>query len=168
MDSSGTLQWWSRLYHEVRSDGSQHNSSPDQYVDGLAIDYSMSLPNSRLVVNARAHGNNVESLWEGNSIEANSGTNGFQNRFTGTSGNIHISWLGKLDTNDGSLYNSTYVAELGQTPTNVGAPLSDPLMDGWPNPNSGWLKLNTTTDGSVIIIGVGRRPMTTSSAYQKS
>ena len=49
------------------------------------------------------------------------------------------------------------------------------LLNGWPDPNSGWIELNTTrlarnslkvsADGSVIILGVGRRPMTTSNAY---
>ncbi|MEO1626571.1 MAG: hypothetical protein AAFV25_15555 [Bacteroidota bacterium] len=62
MDQSGQLAWWSRLYHEIRRDGSMHNSSPDQYIDGLAIDYSTPLPNSTLVVNARCHGNNTAVL----------------------------------------------------------------------------------------------------------
>ena len=169
----GALRWWSRLYHEQRPDGTQHNSSPDQYVDALAIDYA----NERLVVNARAHGNNVENLWEGNDIAANSVANGYQNRFTGTNGNIHVSWLGKLGLAEGTLFNSTYVAEYVANPDNLGNPHPDPLLGGWPDPNSGWIDLNTTylqpnaltvtADGSVVVLGRGRRTMTTTNAHQQ-
>lgn len=175
MDNTGELLWWSRLYHENRADGSIHNSSPDQYIDGLAIDYSVPNPNSTIVVNARCHGNNVENLWEGNTIFNDPSHSSYQNQFTGTSGNIHISWLGKLNTNNGNLQYSTYVAEMGQNTTGLGSPHPNPLLNGWPDPNSGWIELNTTrlarnslkvsADGSVIILGVGRRPMTTSNAY---
>ncbi len=175
MDQNGQLLWWSRLYHEVRNDDTKHNSSPDQYIDGLAIDYSSGVPNSSIVVNARCHGNNVENFWEGNTINSNPSLSGFQNQFTGSSGNIHISWLGKLNTEDGELQHSTYVAEMGQNTTGIGAPHPDPSINGWPNPNSGWINLNTTrlvrnsikvtADGSVIVLGVARRPMTTSNAY---
>ncbi|MEM1323226.1 MAG: T9SS type A sorting domain-containing protein [Bacteroidota bacterium] len=177
MNSTGQLVWWSRLYHEVRNDGSKHNSSPDQYIDGLAVDYSVPLPNGTVVVNARCHGNNVENFWEGNTIFNDPSLSSYQNRFTGTSGNIHISWLGKLNTNNGDLKHCTYVAEMGQNTTGIGSPHSDPLLDGWPDPNSGWMNLNTTrlvrnaikvsADGSVIVLGVGRRPMTTRNAYLK-
>ncbi|MEM9921424.1 MAG: T9SS type A sorting domain-containing protein [Bacteroidota bacterium] len=177
MDHTGKLHWWSRLYHEVRDDGSIHNSSPDQYIDGLAIDYSKPLPNSTLVVNARCHGNNTENLWEGNTNRSNPNSSSYQNRFTGTSGNIHLSWLGKFGTQEGTLQYSTYLGEMGQDNNGVGAPHPDPLMDGWPNPNSGWTNLNTTrlvqntvkttADGSVIVLGIARRPMTTRNAYLK-
>ncbi|MEE4296969.1 MAG: hypothetical protein V2J20_10200, partial [Wenzhouxiangella sp.] len=39
-DPDGTLRWWNRLYEETTS-----NSSPDQYVDALAIDHT----NGRLI-----------------------------------------------------------------------------------------------------------------------
>ncbi len=175
MDSEGALLWWSRLYHEVRSDGSIHNSSPDQYIDALAIDYALPLPNSSLVVNARCHGNNVENLWEGNTIAADPDLYSYQNQFTGSTGNIHISWLGKLDTENGDLQHSTYLGEMGQSTTGIGDPHPNPLINGWPNPNDAWMTLNTTrmvqntlkvtTDGSVLVIGLARRPMTTSNAY---
>ncbi len=177
MDSSGRMLWWSRLYHEVRPDSSLHNSTPDQYIDGLAIDYSRPLPHSSLVVNARCHGNNVENFWEGHTVFHNPEAAGFQRQFTGTSGNIHISWLGKLDTDNAQLQHSTYVAELAQGATGIGSPHPDPLMDGWPDPNTGWPTLNTTrlarnaltttADGSVLVIGTGRRPLTTRNAYFK-
>ena len=177
MDSTGLLEWWSRLYHEVRPDGSAHNSSPDQYIDGIAIDYSQALPFSQIVVNARCHGNNVENFWEGDEILNNPNANGYQNRFTGSTGNIHISWLGKLSSFNGNLIHSTYVAELGNSATGLGSAHPDPLMDNWPNPNAGWPELNTTrlirnaikttSDGSILILGTGRRTMTTKNAYQK-
>lgn len=177
MNSDGLLQWWSRLYHEVTPSGVTTNSTPDQYIDALAIDYSQPLSNGVLVVSARCHGNNVENLWEGNNIASNVNASGFQNQFTGSNGNIHISWLGKLKTTDATLVNSTYVAEYNNTTTGLGSPHPDPNLDNWPNPNSGWPNVNTTylgknmlkvtADGSVIVLGKGRRTITTANAYQK-
>ena len=172
-DSSGHLSWWSRLYHEVTPNGDTVGSLPDQYVDALAIDYE----NDRLIVAARAHGNNTENLWEGNTINANASAYGFQNRFTGTNGNIHESWLGGLRLNDGMLTQSTYVAELAEGTGNLGTQHADPNLDGWPDPNTGWPDVNTTyitknnmkisSNGDVCILGVGRRTITTKNAYQK-
>ncbi len=177
MDSDGALLWWSRLYHEVTPAGDTVNSTPDQYIDALAIDYSQPPSTGMLVVNARCHGNNLENLWEGNSIAANPGANGFQNQFTGSSGNIHISWLGKLKLNDGTLMHSTYAAEYAEGTGSLGAPHPDPNLDGWPNPNGGWPNVNTTylgknmlkvtADGSVLVLGKGRRTITTANAFQK-
>lgn len=177
MDEDGALLWWSRLYHEVTPAGDTVNSSPDQYIDALAIDYSQPPSSGSLVVNARCHGNNTENLWEGNTIVANPGASGFQNQFTGSSGNIHISWLGKLTLADGTLMHSTYVAELAEGATGLGTPHADPNLDGWPDPNTGWPTVNTTylgknnlrvtTDGSVLVLGKGRRTITTANAYQK-
>jgi len=173
MDSSGSLKWWSRLYHEITPLGDTVNSSPDQYVDALAIDYT----NNKLVVGARCHGNNVENFWEGNTINANGNANGFQNNFTGTQGNIHISWLGKLQLNNGMLANSTYMAELAEGTGSLGTPLTIPNLAGWPDPNSGWPNVNTTrmaknnlkvsSNGDVCVLAVGRRTITTANAYQK-
>jgi hypothetical protein len=164
-DDDGNLRWWNRLYEETGS-----NSSPDQYVDDLAFDYA----NDRVVVLARAHGNNTVNLWRGNDIAARPGASGFQNQFTGTSGNIHISWLGSFDL-DGELHASTYVAEIGNTPSGVTGTLSDPNLDGWHNPNAGWPDLNTTRceagidvdpQGRVAIACTGRRTITTHDAWQ--
>ncbi len=173
MDSSGMLQWWSRLYHEITPAGDTVNSSPDQYIDALAIDYA----NNKLVVGARCHGNNVENFWEGNTIHMDNTAYGFQNNFTGSSGNIHISWLGKFRLNDGALTNSTYMAELAEGTGSLGTPHTDPNLDGWPNPNSGWPNMNTTrmaknnmkvtSSGDVCVLAVGRRTITTANAYQK-
>lgn len=172
-DQTGQLKWWSRLYHEITPQGDTVGSIPDQYVDALAIDYK----NDLLVVGARSHGNNTENLWEGHQIAANPSAMGFQKQFTGTNGNIHESWLGKLRLSDATLMYSTYVAEYAEATSNFGAPHSDPNLDGWPDPNQGWPNVNTTrmtrnslktsSDGSVLFTAQGRRTITTASAYQK-
>lgn len=177
MNAEGDLLWWSRLYHEVNPQGDTLLSTPDQYVDALAIDYSQPPGTGLLTVAARCHGNNTENLWEGDQIAANPGAQGFQNRFTGSSGNIHLSWLGKLTLADGALMHSTYVGELAEGATGLGTSHSNPLLTGWPDPNTGWPTLNTTytgknclkvtADGSVLMLGVGRRTMTTSNAHQQ-
>ena len=178
---TGELRWWSRLYHERGAPspayplGQPVNSTPDQYIDGLAVDYSQPPTASDLVVLARCHGNNVENFWHGNEVAAVPTAQGFQNQFTGNAGNIHISWLGKLALADGTLHHSTYVAEFGDLMTGTGGPAADPNLDGWPSPNAGWADVNTTRlgdvrvgpDGAVAVVGVGRRTMTTRLAYQK-
>lgn len=173
MDSSGMLLWWSRLYHEITPAGDTSNSSPDQYVDALAIDYA----NDKLVVGARCHGNNIENFWEGNTITMDTNAFGFQNNFTGSNGNIHISWLGKLQLGNGTLTNATYMAELAEGTGALGIPHPDPNLDGWPNPNTGWPNVNTTrmakngmkvtSSGDVCLLAIGRRTITTANAYQK-
>jgi Secretion system C-terminal sorting domain len=172
-NSDGGSRWWSRLYHEITPSGSYVNSSPDQYVDALAIDYAA----NNLVVVARCHGNNTENLWEGNTITANPNASGFQNQFTGTNGNIHLQWIGKLRVSDGQLQRSTYMGEYNEGANNYGTAHPDANLGGFPNPNAGWANLNTTrvpqntarvsADGSVCIISAGRRTITTANAHQK-
>ncbi|MFM1998074.1 MAG: hypothetical protein RL204_21 [Bacteroidota bacterium] len=174
MDNTGAIKWWSRLYHEITPQGDTVRSIPDQYVDALSIDYS----NNKLVVAGRTHGNNTENFWEGNTINGNPNAYGFQNQFTGTNGNIHESWLGKLGLADGVLSNATYLAELFEGTGSLGTPHPDPNLDGWPNPNTGWPDLNTTrvaknslkttSSGDVCVLAVGRRTLTTANAYQKN
>lgn len=177
MSSQGEMLWWSRLYHEINPAGDTMISIPDQYVDALALDYSQGLDNPMLVVNGRTHGNNTENLWEGNAIFANPNSTSFQQQFTGVQGDIHLSWIGKLRGSDGVLMNATYVGELSEASPNLGTAHPDPNLDGWPNPNTGWPNLNTTylaknamkvsANGDVIVIGEGRRTITTSDAWQK-
>jgi len=172
-DNTGRMIWWSRLYHEITPEGNIMESLPDQYVDALAIDYT----NDLLVIAGRTHGNNVENFWEGNTIDFDPNTFGFQNRFTGSNGNIHESWLGKLKLTEGTLIGSTYVAELAEGTEGLGIPHADPNLDGWPDPNTGWPDVNTTriaknnlkvsSNGDVCVLGVGRRTITTANAYQK-
>ncbi|MBL0018133.1 MAG: T9SS type A sorting domain-containing protein [Bacteroidetes bacterium] len=173
-DETGNMVWWSRLYHEITPAGDTVYSLPDQYVDALAIDYA----NDKLVIGARAHGNNTENLWEGNTIAGNPNAKGFQNQFTGTNGNIHESWIGKLRLADGSLTNSTYMAELFEGTGSLGTQHPDPNLAGWPDPNTGWPNVNTTritknnmkvsSTGELIVLGVGRRTITTVNAYQRN
>ena len=173
MEPNGQLRWWDRLYRET-----QANSPPDQYVDGLAIDYA----NDRLLVMARTHGNAVDNFWRGNQISLNPGASGFQNQFTGTNGNIHISWLGGFRLSDGRVQAATYVAEFVEGSTNYGAAHPDPLLEGWPNPNAGWPNLNTTRcgsnggysgeieigpEGEVAVLCLGRRTITSRDGHQR-
>jgi hypothetical protein len=128
------------------------------------------------VIAARCHGNNVVNLWKGNSLVNNPTAKGFQNSFSGTSGNIHISWLAKYGLDNGKIYNATFVAELGESSTNnFGSNYSNPLYANWPDLNSGWPNLTTTriqgltvaTNGEVCILGLGRRTFTTANAFQR-
>jgi hypothetical protein len=164
--ADGSLKWWSRLYEQT-----DDNSSPDQYVDGLAFDEG----NDRLVVLARCHGNNVVNLWEGDEIAATPGASGHQNRFTGSEGNIHISWLGSFAATDGTLLHSSYVAEFAEGASGLGDPDPDPNLSGFPDPNAGWPTLNTTRcegglrldgEGRPAVSCVGRRTLTTAGAAQ--
>lgn len=179
MTETGALSWWSRLYSEAVDKngngqidaGEMDNSTPDQYVDFLAIDYT----HDQLVVGARCHGNNNTNFWQGDKIAAKPDAKSFKKQFTGSTGNIHISWIGKLAQKDGELQAATYVAEWADGMKGAGKPSDNPLLDGWPDPNGGWPEVNTTRlhdlkvlpDGSVAIVAVGRRVLTTSNAYQK-
>lgn len=194
--ADGAALWWSRLYSEWKdknnnglidldvdsnNDGKLDRSSegltssPDQYVDGLAIDYS----SNRLVVNARCHGNNAVNFWNGTAAAipgAVPGYSGVQRQFTGTSGNIHITWLGKFDLADGTLRAATYLAGFARSGSVSGTPFTEGLFAGWPNPNTGWPNLNTTRlkpnrvavddQGRVYVIGAAPRLATTSTAWQ--
>ncbi|MBK8251089.1 MAG: hypothetical protein IPK82_00270 [Polyangiaceae bacterium] len=174
LDKTGKLKWWSRLYHErTDKDGGGFNetSSPDQYVDHLAVDHT----GKTLVVLARAHGNNVINYWSGDKVAANPGAKSFHSQFTGSSGNIHISWVGKLSLSNGVLQAASWNAEYAEGTGSLGAPYDDPNLDGWPSHNAGWPDLNTTrvaslavdADGRVYLTAVGRRTITTKTAYQK-
>jgi len=169
MGPDGELLWWNRLYEET-----DDNSTPDQYVDGVSIDYV----NNRVIFLARAHGHNVINLWKGNEIAARPEARGFQNQFTGTNGNIHISWLGGFTLDEGTLLASTYIAEMSE---GLGGGVSafgeeNDLLAGQPNPNGGWPDVNTTRcrntvsvdrAGNVWVACTGRRTITTNNAFQQ-
>jgi hypothetical protein len=171
MSPNGAMRWWDRGYEETTA-----NSSPDQYIDGLAIDYS----NDRLVVLGRAHGNNTKNFWQGHQIALNMGASVYQRQFTGTNGNIHYSWLGSYGLADGRVRASTYLGEYVDGTTNYGAALTDPHYAGWPNPNLGWPNFNTTrcgadaahsgeiaidSEGKIAVSCLGRRTFTTADAF---
>ncbi|MCC5841199.1 MAG: PKD domain-containing protein [Opitutales bacterium] len=188
-DAAGNMKWWNRLYREAADttgDGlidTTWRSEPDQYIDGMAVDYSVPLSEGgQVVAVGRAHGNNASNFWAGNNIALNPSANAFQNRFTGTEGNIHIGWMGRLTADSGDLLAATYVAGFfrriinnrGNWPTQA---YPQPIHDGWPNHNAGWPDLTTTSvqpnsirigpDGRVHIVGNGPRMVTTSNAFQK-
>ncbi|MFP4261345.1 MAG: immunoglobulin domain-containing protein [Opitutales bacterium] len=169
--------------------GKTHTSTPDQYVDAIAIDYSSPMDaegvNTIVYVGARSHGNNVVNFWNGNAIKAKTEGGGFVNRFTGSNGNIHLSWLGKYrDEGDRStILASTYVAEyvdpndFGSGNNFGGTVRDDPNYDFWPNQNGGNPARNTTSigarmhvnsQGQLVVYGEGRTVQTTPHAYQRN
>ena len=87
--------------------------------------------------------------------------------------------MGRYDLSSGRIERSSYIAEYNNTTGGLGSPLSDPLLDGWPNPNGGWPNVNTTrcthgsmrpavsSDGSIWVACTGRRTITTSDAHQQ-
>jgi len=188
--ADGALLWWSRLYHEVidaDSDrlidpGETRLSPPDQYVDGLEVDYSQAAGIGGLVVVARSHGNAPSNLWNGDSVARHPGSSAFHNRFTGNEGNIHLSWIGRLDLDDGTLDRATYLGGffrriIGGKGNWPSTPYAEEIHDGWPDHNLGWADLTTTMTtpntvrvddaGRVHVVGRGPRMVTTSNAFQK-
>jgi alpha-galactosidase len=170
MDHDGALLWWQRLYPE-----SKGVSTPDQYVDALAVDYSVATNRGgALLVIARCHGNNVNNYWRGNEIKhAGNPGHGFQDGFTGTKGNIHYQWIGRLDF-AGEMLHATYFAEYGESAKHGNQPFADPLLGHWPRFASGWPDLNTTrvrplaavdTNGCLYVTATGRRVITTRNAF---
>lgn len=174
MDASGGLKWWQRLYSEEKG-----VSTPDQYIDELAIDYSVDWEiGGAITVVARSHGNNINNFWQGDQVvdPANPG-HSFQNQFTGTLGNIHFSWLGRLSLDEGRLLHASYFAEYGEGANHGGRPFSEPLLSHWPHFLSGWPNLNTTRvrpggltidqHGRVYVAAMGRRVITTANAFME-
>ncbi|MFM2091972.1 MAG: hypothetical protein RLZZ127_2461, partial [Planctomycetota bacterium] len=174
-DDQGRLLWWARGYREIERTGADKdkpadaiNSPPDQYIDGVAIDYA----NDRLVVVGRCHGNGVINFWRSDEVKQRDGRVGFQKQFTGNHGNAHYSWIGRYTLDSGKIRASTYVGDLGDylKPNKV-FPAGHPLA-GWPDPNSGWHDLQTTRLGDVAadafgrvhVVGQGKRSWTTSDA----
>lgn len=161
LNADGSLRWWARGYQETNE-----NSTPDQYIDHLDIDYKA----DRLLVAARCHGNNRINLWPGNALTKAPARPGFKPSFTGNSGNIHISWLGSYGLRDGLIYHATFVAEPAEGPV-PGAPLPSGTLAGWPDPKA-WVTLNSTIvhalacdpHGRPMLVATGRRPYTTSGA----
>jgi hypothetical protein len=171
MDRDGALLWWMRLYPE-----SKGVSTPDQYVDALAIDYSVPLDRQgALVVAARAHGNNVNNFWQGHRIlhPANP-RRAFQPQFTGRQGNIHYSWIGRMTLTDGTMLHATYMGEYGEGAKHGGRRFAEPLLSHWPDISDGWPDLNTTRlralavdpRGRPVVAARGRRVITTRNAFQ--
>jgi len=174
MSPDGELRWWQRLYAE-----SEGVSTPDQYVDALAIDdRASSAGGEALVVVARAHGNNVNNFWGGDEIKhPDNPGRGFQNGFTGTHGNMHFSWLGRMTLAEGTMLHATYLAEYAEGAKHGEDPFNDPLLAHWPRFSAGWPDLNTTRvephglrvdeAGRVYVLAQGRRVITTANAFME-
>jgi len=148
--------------------GAGTTSSPDQYVDGVAIDYSQSAADGDVVVLARSHGNNVSNYWSG--VEGKS----FMSRQMGNVGNDHYQWIGRLRAATGKFVNATWFAGLDPFSSNFGSPYKDPNLAGWPDHNGGNPNLKSAhghsmgvaPDGSVYIAGTSRAAITTRNAFQ--
>ena len=144
-------------------------STPDQYVDELAVDYSKPVAEGELVVLARAHGNNVSNLWNG--IPGKS----FMPRQTGTRGNEHYHWIGRLKESDGAFVNATWFTGHDPFGGSFGKPFENPNLNGWPNPVSGnanlkgakGRSLRLSPSGQVALAGTTRASITTATAFQQ-
>jgi hypothetical protein len=171
LNAEGRLLWWARGYREIERTAENKdthpdalNSPPDQYVDHVAVDYK----NDRVFAVFRSHGGNVINFWNGNKIVRNQPHEGFQNTLQNT-GNVHVSWLGCYGLRDGKIYHSSWIAELSEGAGNLGPPFLSGNLQGWPRPNKGWTRQNSTRvqslavddQGRPAILAVGRRPYTT-------
>lgn len=177
-DKDGAQAWYSRMKDEwvdandngLVDSGETQQSPPDQYCDGITVDYTKPVDAAEVLVLARSHGNAAWNFWSGAS-----GGNSFHNGFTGTNGNEHLSWLGRFKGGDGSFVDATWIAEYDPWGSNFGAAYADPNLDGWPDHNKGWANLKTTKAhglvvdalGRACIFGTGRGPLTTANAFQK-
>lgn len=81
-------------------------SEPDQKTQALAIDPS----NGDIVVSYWQHGNNRHTLLLA--------PDGWLTQFTGTSGNIKITWIGRVDPASGKLKNASYIYSRKPSPAN--------------------------------------------------
>lgn len=173
--STGTRKWWGRLYQETSA-----QSPPDQYVDGLTIDYSGT--QKSLIVIGRQRGNTDKGLWAGNTIQNNPllpfGTDTFTRQFTGTNNNMYTSWLGKYQASSGELLYSTYVAGFqgSSAGINAGSVGSVAEATDFPSHNTGWpdlsdtraeIDVKTDASGRVYVLLRSQGFTTTNRAYQK-
>jgi hypothetical protein len=143
----------------------------------MAIDYSTAGGPEALVVLARCHGNNVINFWNGNKIQHQANPKkSFQPHFTGSNGNIHYSWLGRMTLDAGEMLHSTFIGEYAEGAKVSNQSWTDSNLDGWPRYDSGWPDINTTRcrstvnvdgAGNIYICGTGRRPITTKNALMK-
>ncbi|HYE05980.1 MAG TPA: hypothetical protein VEL07_10735 [Planctomycetota bacterium] len=174
--AEGALKWYSHLYtvwddadgDSVVDAGETAQCPPDQYIDDLAIDYSRPASAPEIIVLARSHGNAARNFWNGGA---------YHRQFTGTNGNEHLGWIGRLRGDSGAFVSATWHCEYDPSSKNFGPPYTDPNLDGWPSHNEGWASLKTTksqrtltcdASGNVYVVSKGRGPVTTANAFQKS
>ena len=103
-------------------------SEPDQKTQALEVDPS----SGDILVCYWQHGNNQKTLLLD--------PNGWLNKFTGTNGNIKISWIGRVDAESGKLKNSTYI--YSQMPN-----AKNPR---WPDLNSSGVNAMGVADGGRV------------------
>jgi hypothetical protein len=161
--------------------GVANNSIPDQYLDAVAFDYSQPAETGNLLVVAREHGGDHSIFWTSKNIPESvfpGGPRYSVDHTLGDSGNIHISWIGRMSNADGSMRAGSWLAEYPEGGVYGSGTYTDPLMDKWPDFNSGWKDCNSTRigtrrpvvdriTGKIIISAEGRHTLTTSNAFQK-
>lgn len=172
-DTAGYIQMWDRCKKESSED------QPDHYLDVLDIDYA----NRMLVVLGRQHGSGNFTSWSGNDLTFNRSARGFKNILNGTTGNVHVSWLGKYSLDSMRIKHATFIAEYINNES-IGTPYANPHYDGWQDQNAGWKTTNTTRlsgsgallatnglkvsrSGMVAVGFTGNRIMTTADAHIK-
>jgi len=107
-------------------------SEPDQKTLALTIDPS----NGDILVSYWQHGNNRRTLLLD--------PNGWLTKFTGTKGNIKITWIGRVEAESGKLKHSTYIYSRVPNPPNP----------GWPDLNSATANdLQVDRNGRVYVAG---------------
>ncbi len=173
-DTAGYIQMWDRCKKESGDD------QPDHYLDQLDIDYA----NRMLVALGRQHGNGTNTSWIGNALNFNRSATGFKNLLNGTTGNIHVSWMGKYSLDSMRIKHATFLAEIVFNES-ITTPYTNPHYDGWQNQNAGWSTMNTTRlaggggalgalnglkvsrSGMVAVGFTGNRILTTADAHIK-
>lgn len=108
-------------------------SEPDQQTLDIKIDPS----NGDIIASYWQHGNNVETFLLD--------PNGWITRFTGTRGNISITWIGRVEADSGKLKNSTYVFSRSPNPANP----------GWPDVNSATISEMQVNERGMIFAAFG-------------
>ncbi len=106
-------------------------SEPDQKTQGIVVDPS----NGDILISFWQHGNNKQTLLVDPA--------GWLNKFTGTSGNIKISWIARVDAKTGRLKNSTYLY----------AQMPDSPNKKWPNLNSAGISAMTVDEKGCVYLG---------------
>lgn len=167
MDTKGAIDWWAKGYRNE-----SHISEASQFIDNLDINYA----EDKLMVLGRGYGKseNGNNFWKGNNIALNPGGNGFKNELTGSVTKTEYSWLGKYSLDTALIHAATYIAEYDSGFAPAGTPLSDPLLDNWPDPNEGdpdigktvCHDLKTDDKGNVYVACESERVITTGNAYQ--
>jgi hypothetical protein len=108
-------------------------SEPDQKTQALEIDPT----NGDILVCYWQHGNNQKTLLLD--------PHGWLNKFTGTNGNIKISWIGRVDADSGKLKNSTYIH----------SQMPNPKNPRWPDLNSSGVSAMRVDGNGRIYAGGG-------------